>query len=270
MAVTKEQKNLYNEKIKSYKSGLEDIKKEISMVKSVGKKNAKVDPYAQIRLGILSMQTANTLVLMSRLSQKIQNLKNDGYLNDARKEISSKLNDLLKLVGDDIDISVTDSKDRLKLIEKMTVQQRMTLLLGFKEAMENVKESLGENAKWRWSFPDMHFKLALLAKNMFDFKEHGASKDPNDEQYRPRQEMLKFIIEESQFAAQEFRSKFELSTKDVSDLENVRRIFEMLKKVYMITGNRTELDKLNISNESIKEKIDLMMAEKAGKKKKGQ
>jgi len=268
MAVTKEQKSLYNEKIKPYKNSLDDIKKEMSMFRAVGKKNSHLEPYVQFRVAVLTLQSSNTLILMSRLSQEVQNLKNDSFLNDARKDISSKLNDLLKIVGEDVDGSLTENRDKLKGIEMATPGQRLRLLQGFKEAIEGVKKALGDNSKWRWSFPDMHFKLAILAKNMIDFKEFSAAKDPNEEHYRPRQELVRFMMEESQYAAQEFRSKFELSTKDVSDLEVIRKIFEMLKKVYMVTGNRTELDKLATSYDAIKEKIDTLMAEKQGKKKK--
>lgn len=265
MAVSKEQKQLYNEKVRSYKNFSEDLKKEISTIKAAGRKNAKLDPYYQVKTAVLGVQRANTLVLMSRLSQDIQNIKNDSYLNEARKEIGSRMGDLLKIVGDELDSGLTDNQEALEKISQLDPKQKLHLLQGFKQAIENVRAAMGETSKWRWYFPDMHLKLAALAKNLLDFKRYERTKDPNDEFYRPLQEYLRFLLEESQFAAQEYRSKYELSTNEVNDLIVIRRIFEMQKKIHSLLGQRDEVQRVSTSLDSINEKIDYIMAEKSGK-----
>lgn len=267
MAVTKEQKRLFNEKVKTYKNQLEDIKRESSTLKAVGRSNSIIDPYVQIQLAVLSLQRANTLIVMSRLSIEIQNLKNDSYLNDARKEISNKLNDLLRIVGDNLDGSLTENRDNLKKIEKMTPPRKIRLMEGFKRTTEEVKEVLGPKSKWRWSFPEIHLKTAILAKNMFDFVEFGKVRDPGEEFFRDRHELLAFITNELLYSAQEYRSRYELSTKDVSDLQIIQRIQELLIRIYSVTGNQNELVKMKNALDAMKEKIEIVMAEKTGKKK---
>ncbi len=268
MAVSKEQKHLYNEKVRPYKSTAEDLKKEISTVKGAGRRNAKLDPYFQVKSAVLGAQRANTLVQMSRLSQQIQNIKNDSYLNDARKEISSRLSDLLKIVGENLDGGLTDNVDELAKISQLTPLQKFHLLQGLKDAIENVRAAMGETSKWRWYYPDMYLKLVTLARNLMDFKQFERTKDPNDDNYRPLQEYMRFMMEESQNAAQEYRSKYELSTNEVGDLQVIQRIFEMQKRVYTFTGQKEELKKASISLDSIKEKIEAQMSEKKGAKKK--
>ncbi|MEQ9363386.1 MAG: hypothetical protein RIF32_04030 [Leptospirales bacterium] len=268
MAVSKEQKYLYNEKVRVYKSQAEDLKKEIATVKGAGRRNQKLDPYLQVRAGVLGIQRANTLVQMSRLSQQIQNIKNDTFLNDARKELSSRMTDLLKVVGDDLDGTLTDNLERLEGLSEMTPAQKLHLMVGFKEAVENVRHAMGETSKWRWNFPDMYLKLVKLTRNLLDFKRYERTKDPNDENYRPLQEYMRFMMEESQKAAQEYRSKYELSTNEVTDLQVIEKIFEMQKKVYLFTGQKDELRKATIALDNNKEKIEAQMAEKKGGKKK--
>lgn len=265
MAVTSDRKHLFQEKIKPYKSGVEELKKEISTIRSMGKKNSKLEPYVKVGLAAQAVKLANSLVLTSELSRIVQERMDDGALKDARKELSSVLSDLLKLAGDDLD-SLTENQDRLALLSEMNPRQKMNLLAALRTSLDNVKDGMGNTSKLRWSFPDLHFKLTVLAKNMFDFKEYERSKDPNEEFYRDRQEFLRFIMEQGQYSAQEFRSRYELSTRDVSDLEMIRKLFEMLKKIALMTGNKGELEKMTTSLDSIKEKIE---AVRKDKKKKG-
>ncbi len=266
MAVTKEQKKVFADKIRHYKTALEDLKKEATTIKSVGRGNADLDPYVQVRMAILGLQRASTMVLMSRLSMEIQGLKNDAYLNDARKEISNILNDLIKSIGDDLDAGLTENKENLERISLLTPRQRLRLLEGFRRVTNDVKETLGANNKWRWSFPDLHYKTAQLAKSIFDFKEYGGAKDPSEEFYRDREEYVNLMIDELQLAAQEYRSKYELSTKEVSDLQIIQRIFETLIMVYGVTGNQGEIPRAKTSLDAINEKIESIMAEKKKKK----
>lgn len=270
MAVSKEQKNQYNEKVRVYKSQAEDLKKEIATVKGAGRRNVRLDPYFQIKAAILGIQRANTLVQMSRLSQQIQNIKNDSYLSDARKELSSRMTDILKIVGEDLDGTLTENLEKLESIGELTPAQKLNLLLGFKEAVENVRQAMGETSKWRWYFPDMYLKLLTLARNLLDFKQYERTKDPGNEHYRPLQEYMRFMMDLSQNTAQEYRSKYELSTSEVADLQVIEKIFEMQKKVYSFTGQKDELRKATIALDNNKEKIEAQMAEKkSGKKKKG-
>jgi hypothetical protein len=103
---------------------------------------------------------------------------------------------------------------------------------------------------------------------LLDFKQYERTRDPNDENYRPLQEHMRFMMEESQKAAQEYRSKYELSTNEVADLQIIQKIFDMQKMVFTFTGQRDELRKASIASDNNKEKIEAQMAEKKGPKKK--
>lgn len=268
MAVSKEQKALYNTKVKPYKECLSDLKKEISTLTGASKRNAKLKPYMMVQNAILGIKTANTLVMMSRLSMEIQNLKKEDDLNNARKEISGRLTDLTGVVGNEIDGSLTENQEALAKVAMLNPAQRLHLLQAFREAIGVVKTTMGDTSKWRWYFPDLHYRLVVLTKNLLDFKAFDKAKDPREDFYRDRQEMMQFLIEEIRSAAQEYRSKYELSTREVGDLTPIRKLFELEKKVHIMTGNKEELGRTQTSLDAINEKIEAIMAEKKGKKKK--
>ena len=169
MAVSKEQKALYNDKVRPYKDALEELKKESSTLKAAARKNADMEPYFMFRNAIIALKSCNLMVQMSTLSHEIQNLKNDKLVGDARKEVANALNELVKIVGDQIDEGLTENQDRLEKIEGINPARRLKLLLAFRETMQNLKIAVG-TGKWRWYFPELHMKLTILARNLMDFK----------------------------------------------------------------------------------------------------
>jgi hypothetical protein len=265
---TKEQKKLYTDRIKPYKTTTDEIKKQASLAKSKAQKNKKLEPFFRFRQVILSLQLANTLEQMSALSITIQDFKNESILNDARKELGNVMTELMKVVGDNLDGSLTENKDLLEKIEIITARQRLNLLIGIRDTLETVKEALGTTSKWRWYFPDLHLKLAIVAKNLLNFKEFDRiRRDPQHPDYEVMHDHLRFIVTAGHNAAQQFRTKYELSTKELSDLQTIQRIFEMIKRIYTLLGNQSEVQKINTSLEAITQKVEIIMAEKENKKK---
>lgn len=268
MAITKEQKQLFNEKVKPYKDMLEEVRKEASTLKAAARKDAKLAPYFLFKQALLSMKSCNLLVEMAELSSQIQNLKNDKYIGDARKEIANSLNDLVKELGEHIDIGLTENEETLVKIEKLNPERILGFMNAYRESLQTLKIAVG-NGKWRWYFPELHYKMTVLALNITDFKAYEQAKDSNAPYFVERQEFMKFLIEEAHTAAQEYRSKYELSTQDLSDLQQIQKLFELLKRLYTFTNNKDELEKISISLESNKARIEAIMAEKkkGGKKK---
>jgi len=266
MAITREQKKLLGQKIIPYKDRIEELDAELKKLDSISKKNPGVKDYVEIKKASIIIQKCNILLSMSRLSYEIQNTKNDTFLNDARKQVSSTVNHLLKIVGEDIDSSFKESSEGAQKLNKLTPDVKLKIVRALRDCTQGLNDELGQNNKWRWSFPDIHYKIATFARNLFDFKEYDKSKDPSAEFYRERQEMLKFIIEQSQYAAQEFRSRYELSTNDVSDLHVIRRLLESMKQIFILTGNQTEIKKIKTAIDANEEKIESVSSKKDKKK----
>lgn len=268
VAVSKEQKQLYSEKIGAYKTQADDLKKEISMMKAAGRKKSALEPYFLIKCAILGVQRANILVLMSKISLQIQNIKMESFLSDARKELNTYIGDLCKIAGEHLDGGLTENSDRLLKFSQIGVEQRLKLISGLFECVETVKTTMGNSSKWRWSFPETYLRLLKLTRNLLDFKDFEKTKDPNHENYRPYQEYYNQMMELSQVTAQEFRQKYELGSKVVGDLQKTEEVFAFQKQIYGFTGQKDDLERASNAMDNVKEMIESLTAEKKGKKKK--
>ncbi len=265
MAVSSEQKRSYKERVRPYKEQTDHLKKQIAGLKAAASRSPALEPYLLLKMSALVIARANTFILMSRLSERIQNFKNDNYLNEARKDISSMATELLNFFKGSIDDTLTENEEFLPRIEHFSPQQKLNFIQRCINITHEIKIAMGESSKWRWSFPDIYFKLIALGKSIFDFKQYEGTKNPQDENFYPLQDYVHFLMDEARNTAQEFRSKYELGNREVSDLHQIKKIFEFQKRVYIITRDQKAQEHIQISLDSINEKIEAVLAEKEGK-----
>ncbi|MDX1959431.1 MAG: hypothetical protein SFU98_12710 [Leptospiraceae bacterium] len=270
MAVSKEQKAEFDRNITDFKNYIEELKKETNFIKAQMKKSKDLEPYYQIALVLSSIRLMNTCVLINRLSSNIMNLKSELYLNIARKEIYSVLSSMEKVFGKNFEDGLDDNRELLEKVTLFNPKQRLNFLLAFRQTIYEIIEAYeaGAGSKWKWSFPDIHFQLAVLAKNMMDFRALERESDLENPYYYVRREHYDLIIELANKAAQEFRAKFEFSTKDVSDLRKSVNTLEMIRQIYQLTGRMDDLVRTKNIIDAQNAKIASMEEDKTKKKKK--
>lgn len=268
MAITKEQKTEFNENLQEFKEYLDELKKETSLFKSQIKKNKKLEPYFNLALAIDSLKLINTCLLINEMSVSIMSLKSENYLNIGRKEIYNVFSYVENVVGNNYDGSLSENKELLEKIEDFTPVQRLNLIKAIQDLIFKLIDAFGPSSKWKWSWAEIHFKLAVLAKNLMDFRAMETESDLDSPFYYTRKEHFNMIIELSNQAAQEYRTKFDLSTQDVSELKKSVALLEMNRQIFQITGETDDLEKTKTLIESLKEKIETIEAEKEKKKKK--
>ncbi|GIX40308.1 MAG: hypothetical protein KatS3mg129_0041 [Leptospiraceae bacterium] len=266
--LTKQEKEEFKEKSAKYKEKIQEIDKEKKMLLSIIKKNPEIAPYAKIRSTIFSIQKASICTDLAILSQIIQNIRGDNYLNDARKEIYGILTDFLSMYDIDFYSSLTDNQEFLEKISEMKPDHRYNFLKALYEITNRIYE-LELQGKYRWSFPEIYQKLALIVFLFLDFKLLEKTKNPDMPYYDALHKHLELLIEILQKAAQEYRSKYELASKDLDTLQNLKKILELLKRIYNFSGDQNEEQKISFALESTKEKIEsLLSKEKKEDKKK--
>lgn len=271
MALTKEQKLNYNENLKEFKAYIEELRKEVNMYKSQMKRNIGSKAYYKIGLVLNSVRFIYTCTEINKLSQHYLRLKSENYLNLGRKEIYSVFSKMEEVVTMYYDGSLAENEEHLEKISEFNPIQRLNFIYALKDAIYMIIEGYGDNkttstSRWKWSWPEIHFKLAVLAKNLFDFKAYEKERDINHKYYYVRKEHFDLIIELCNFAAQEYRSKYDLSTSDPGDLRKSVAMLEITRKIYQIIGFQEELRKVKILIDSLNNKIDEI--EKGQKKKK--
>lgn len=268
MALTKEQKAEFDENLTEFKNYIEELKKDVNNFKVQMKKSKSMEPYYQIAIVLNSLKLMNTCVCISDLSWHMLNLKSELYLNIARKEIYSVISAMEKVVGADFENGLDENRELLDMIPEFNPLQRLNFIRGLRRTINDIVDAYGPSSKWKWSWPELHFKLAVLAKNLFDFRAYEKENDLDNEYYYTRKDHYNLIIELSNFAAQEYRSKYDLSTNDIADLRKCIALLDMNRKIYQMTGNTEDLQKTKTLIESMESKINSMDKNKDKKKKK--
>lgn len=268
MALKKELKLQYNEDIKDFKQRIEEIKKEINFYKAQQKKHPELENYYQLGVVLEFIKYINTCILINDLSVNLLGIKSQNYLEDARKGLYSVFQIMDKVVGNDIEGGLDENKALLDRIPEFTPLHKLNFLKAQKELVNKIIDSFGENTKWRWSWPELHFKLAVLAKNLMDFRAFEKDRDINSPNYYVFREHYAYIVELCNIAAQEYRMKFDLSTNDTGDLRKSVSLLDLVRRIYMITGRTDDLGRTKTLIESLNNKIDAIESEKDKNKKK--
>ena len=262
MAVSDVKRELFKKKSQPYKQKIDELKKSIAVAKRQMKSNKRLRHYIVIENAQFTIAYVNSLILISKLSEKIQGARNNTYLNDARKELSNCLNELNKVFGEQMNASLTENQKLFEKMQDWKVASKLRLLTELKDTIETVKRELGENSKWRWSFSDMFFRYLAFSKNIFDFKYYQKIKDPNYEDYRVMQEYIEYLKETSEIVVHEFRAKYELTAGDLDDLYKIRYVIEMQKQLYSMDANQEKLKFTQTALDNIENKISAAISKK--------
>lgn len=264
---SKLQKQDFNDNVKDFKAFQDDLKKDVSLYKVQMKKNKVAEPYYQIAIIMHSMRFINTCLLINELSVAKMELKSENYLNLGRKEIYSVLSSMEKVVGYEYDGGLGENKEALEAISLITPLQRLNLLKNLKDILDRMVDAYGANSKWKWSWPEIYFKFAVVAKNFFDFRAYERESDLSSDNYYTYREHYELIVELCNFAAQEYRSKFDLATAEPADLRKSVSMLELLRRIYQITGDTDDLEKIKTLIDSLNSRIEALEAEKKQSKK---
>lgn len=267
MALTKDQKKAFDTELKDFTAYVEELRKEVNLYKIQMKKSKAMEPYYQLALVLNSIRLINTCLKVNELSVNMLQLKNENFLNIARKEVYSIISSIEKIVGSDFENGLDENRELLDTIPEFNPLQRLNFIKALRHAIKQIIDSYGPNSKWKWSWPEIHFKLAVLAKNLFDFRAYEKENDLENPNYYIRKEYYDLIIELSNHAAQEYNFKYEQSTKDVGDLRKSVALMEMNRKIFQITGDTEDLGKTKTRIEAINAKIDALENEKNKTKK---
>ena len=254
--ISAQAKEQYTEKLKKYKAELDGLRSQESDL------NARLRSERE-RVGILSVEAANLdlnivsyLVLMNNLSIALLGIKNDAYLNEARKICYKAIINLENAVSNYIDVPFSEYEGKLEKIKSIDLPRRWALVrkLGF--SISSVKDAFGENTKWKWSFVEIEGRFAVVAKNLMDLKTLMAGMDPRAEHYQERLAHLKLVKRLLQQSADGYREKYELSTSRIDDFKLAINYLSSLRRLNALVGEPEEANELKRKIDIWKSKMD--------------
>lgn len=251
--ISAEAKKKYFEKIKEYKSIIEEMQRREKSISSTISSDENGAEFKKLMLSDEVLNRTSYYVMMNDLSVNLLGVKNEAFLNDARKDLYKSIIYLEETVTGYVDVPFSDYEEKLEKIESFEDEKRYKLLqkLGF--SIQSVKDGFGENSKWKWSFVELEGRFATLTKNLINLKTVIAGLDPRVPGYETRLAHLDLAKKLLHQAADRYREKYELSTSRIDDFQLGVNYLSALRRIHVLLGEPEE-------SEKIKKKMDVWKA----------
>ncbi|MDR3200088.1 MAG: hypothetical protein LBT68_01405, partial [Spirochaetales bacterium] len=153
--ISNEAKRHYFEKVKEYKQVLDTILKREKYLLSLVEKDPATAAYKKIALADENLNLSSYYILLNEISVSLLSIKNENYLNEARKICYKSVIYLEDVVTNFIDVPYSDYKEKIEEISGFEDDKRYELMkkLGF--TINAVEDGFGANSKWKWSFVEL-------------------------------------------------------------------------------------------------------------------
>ncbi len=248
--ISTEAKKRYFDKIKEYKATADQIlSREQSIAKSMAG-NSDKGAYKRLTLADERSNLASYFLLMNRLSLALLGVRNEAFLNDARKSCYQCIIYLEEVVTNYIDAPFSDYSDFLERIEEVDDEERYELIRKVGFTIQSVEDGFGDNSKWRWSFVELEGRFATVVKNLLNLKTLVAGLDPRVDGYEARLGHLDMAKRLLQKSADRYREKYELSTERIDDFKVAIAYLAALRRLHILLGEAQQA-------ELVKKKFDV-------------
>jgi hypothetical protein len=253
---SEEARRRYAEYIQDYKNGIESILAREKTLKEVVARGAAGANYQKLALADDNLNIVASYLLMSSLSLSFLGVKNESFLNEARKCIYKAIFYLEEIVTAYVDAPFSDYEQGLETIVAFSDESRYNLVrkLGF--TIDSLEEGFGENSKWKWSFVELEGRFATVAKNLLNLKTFIAGMDPRVEGYASRMAHLSLSRELLQQAADRYREKYELSTMRIDDIKAAINFLLAVRRLHIVLGETDQADVVKKKTEIWRTKME--------------
>ena len=262
--ITNEDRELFKKEAKQYEDLIKaELEKEKEMLTVI-----KGDPvgveYKKMILAEQMIYIATLYNAINSASVKILEVKNNDALNDGRKMLYKAIIYLEEIVTNIINVAQTEISDNLEAISNTPLEKRYYLVRKLGLAIQMIIDAFGDNSKWKWSFVELEGRFAVVAKNMYDFKNYiKAYFDPGDADNENSILYLRLIKRLLDKSANAYRDKYELSSRRLDDMKAGINFLLALRRVSVALGESDEAEELKKKAMTWKEKMEA--DQKAGK-----
>ena len=254
--ISAEAKKRYFDKIKEYKAATEQIvSREQSVLKTIVTSGGD-GAYKRLTLADERANLASYFLLMNRLSLALLGVKNEAFLNDARKSCYQSIIYLEEVVTNYIDAPFSDYSEHLEAIEDIDDEQRYDLIRKIGFTIQSVEDGFGENSKWKWSFVELEGRFATVTKNLLNLKTLVAGLDPRVDGYEARLGHLELTKRLLQQSADRYREKYEISTERIDDFKIAIAYLAALRRLHILLGEAQQGELIKRKTDVWKQKME--------------
>jgi hypothetical protein len=265
---SEEARRRYAEYIQDYKNSIEAVLAKEKTLKEVIVRGGAGVNYQKLALADDNLNIVANYLIMSSLSMSFLGVKNEAYLNEARKCIYKAVFYIEEIVSAYVDAPFSDYEKGLESISAFSDESRYNLVrkLGF--TIDSLEEGFGENSKWKWSFVEMEGRYAAITKNLLNLKTFIAGMDPRVDGFGSRMAHLALARDLLQQAADRYREKYELSTMRIDDIKAGINFLSAVRRLHIVLGETEQADVVKKKSEIWRTKMenDLKKSEETPKR----
>lgn len=268
--IPKEKKEAYNAIVHDLKDQVDIIQKKAQKYEREGLRDKLLNSYYKRIVACNAyLDTVNLYCKMNEYSIQIMDIKNDSYLTNARKNSYQAIKMIESMVGSQVDSSLTDNEEIVTQITELNPKRVLYLIKKMEYCIALVEFAEGDTSRWKWAFVELWGRYATLIKNIINFKEYTAKMyDAGYKYYEEINDVLKHAKKSMESAAQKYRTKYELSTMDVADMNKAIDLMNLLVRVYIILNEHQFAQESKKTIEKWKDKLELDLKKKDEEKKK--
>lgn len=256
--ISEQARTIYNGRIIKYKKEIEDVlKKEADFEFNVKtKKISERIEYERIAMANEILSVVACYLLLNKLSIQFLCIKNENFLNEARKACYRILIHLERAVTGAVDIPFSELAECQSKVKELSDGERYDFIRNLGFFIDSTRESFGPNSKWRWAFVELEGRLAIVAKNILDMKNLIAGMDPSLPGYDIRMRHLALVKKLLSDSANHYREKYELNTFRMDDFKIAINFLAALWRLHSYLGESGECDKVKKTIEIWKQKME--------------
>jgi hypothetical protein len=237
-----EARRRYAEYIQVYKNSILATLNKEKTLREVITRNPAGAGLQRLELAEENLNLVSSYLLMSSLSQSFLGVKNEAFLNDARKCIYKAIIYLEEIVSPAVDAPFSDYEEKLEALVSVSDDARHALVRKMGFTIDSLEEGYGEGTKWKWSFVDLEGRFATVVKNLLNLKTFVAGMDPRSAGYSARMAHLGLARELLQAAADRYREKYELSTLRIDDIKVAINFLSAVRRLHIVLGESDQAD----------------------------
>ncbi|MDR3122818.1 MAG: hypothetical protein LBU16_03455 [Treponema sp.] len=251
----------YFERVGSFRQAIDGLLKKEKETLSLVRAEQDASAMTYILLAEDMLDLASNYIILSGVSNAVLGVRNEMALNDARKSIYKCVIYLEKVLSNHVDAPFSEYEEKLARIAPLKTAGRYLLARKLGLAIQLLQDAYGDHSKWKWSFVELEGRFAAATKNMLDLKKATTNTDPRSPEYEPTVHLVWLVKKLLSQAADRYRERYELSTKNTEDLKMGIQFLSALRRMQSLIGNNRDV-------ELTKKKIDVWEARVAADSKK--
>ncbi|MCL2791577.1 MAG: hypothetical protein FWD87_00660 [Spirochaetaceae bacterium] len=255
--VTEQARKNYSDYITKYKKIIDEIViKEKKFDSDLKSDKVEKPEHGKIEIADVVLNRSSYYILFNTLSTTLLGVKNENYLNDARKAIYSSLIHIEDVVTNTIDLPFSELAEHLEKINDFSDIKRFEFAKKLAFTVDVLKEAFGENSKWKWSFVELEGRSATIIKNLINYRTLISGMDPTSDNYEVRMNHLMMVKKLLMNAATRYREKYELNTFRIDDFKLALNYLSALRRLHIYLGETNDAETVKKNLEIWKAKME--------------